>query len=61
MTLKEVEAYLVDICKHLTGIRRDDELKCLFFETDHGFTSKLLLKDEEYERLKEVKDEKEVS
>ena len=50
MTLKDVSDYLVNKCKNLKGIREDKELNCLFFETNYGFTFKLILKEKEDEK-----------
>ena len=42
VNLKDVSDYLVDRCKNLKGIREDKELNSLFFETNYGFTFKLI-------------------
>ena len=54
VSLKEVSDYLVDRCKNLKGIREDKELNCLFFETNYGFTFKLILKEKDDEKANDL-------
>ena len=61
MTLSKVEEYLKDICKNLERIYIDDETNHLRFISKSGCNYSLLLSDGEIERLRKVKNEKEVS